>query len=56
MFRRAAEKRKALKLPQLKDLLSRRPMVSAPMIQRALKVLPEGTSYQPRQLSEVHRL
>jgi len=43
-------KRKASKLPQLKDLLLGRPLVSARMIQRVLKVSPEGASYLLKQL------
>src|SRR5215472_3126378 len=50
MARRIEGKRKASKLPQLKDLLLHRPLVSARMIQKTLKVSPEGASYLLRQL------
>jgi hypothetical protein len=43
-------KRKASKLPQLKELLLHRPLVSARLIQRTLKVSPEGASYLLKQL------
>jgi hypothetical protein len=50
MARTIEGKRKASKLPQLKELLLRRPLVSARMIQRTLKVSPEGASYLLKQL------
>jgi hypothetical protein len=53
MARRTEGKRKASKLPQLKDLLLRRPLVSARMIQKALKVSPEGVSYLVKELGSV---
>jgi hypothetical protein len=43
-------KRKASKQPQLRGLLLWKPLVSARMIQRTLKVSPEGASYLLRQL------
>jgi hypothetical protein len=52
---RTEGKRKASKLPQLKDLLLRRPLVSARMIQKALKVSPEGVSYLVKELGAVPR-
>jgi hypothetical protein len=50
MVRTIEGKRKASKLPQLKELLLGRPLVSARMIQRTLKVSPEGANYLLRQL------
>jgi hypothetical protein len=50
MTRRTEGKRKLSKLPALKDLLLRRPLVSARMIQKALKVSPEGANYLLKQL------
>jgi hypothetical protein len=55
MARRTEGKRKASKLPQLKDLLLRRPPVSARMTQKALKVCPEGVSHLLKQLGSVPR-
>jgi hypothetical protein len=50
MARRIEGKRKASKLPQLRELLLGRPLVSGRMIQRTLKVSPEGASYLLKQL------
>jgi hypothetical protein len=50
MARKIEGKRKASKLPQLKELLLGRPLVSARMIQRVLKVSPEGATYLLKQL------
>jgi hypothetical protein len=55
MARRIEGKRKASKLPQLRELLLRRPLVSARMIQKALKVSPEGASHLLKQLGSVPR-
>jgi hypothetical protein len=55
MERRIEGKRKASKLPQLKDLLLRRPLVSARMIQKTLKVSPEGAAYLLGQLAPAPR-
>jgi hypothetical protein len=55
MARQTEGKGKASKLPQLKDLLLRRPLVSARMIRKALKVSPEGASYLLKQLAPVPR-
>jgi hypothetical protein len=48
--RRIEGKRKASKLPLLKELLLNKPLVSARMMQRVLKVSPEGASYLLKQL------
>ena len=50
MAREIEGKGKASKLPQLKGLFLGRPLVSARMIQRTLKVSPEGASYLLKQL------
>lgn len=50
MARSAEGKGKASKLPQLKELLVSKPLVSARMIQKALKVSPKGASYLLKQL------
>jgi hypothetical protein len=55
MARQTEGKGKASKLPQLKDLLLRRPVVSARMIRKALKVSPEGASYLLKQLAPAPR-
>jgi hypothetical protein len=55
MARTIEGKRKASKLPQLKELLLGRPLVSARMIQRTLKVSPEGASYLLKQLGPAPR-
>jgi hypothetical protein len=55
MTRVTQGKGKASKLPQLKDLLLRRPLISARMIQKTLKVSPEGVSYLIKQLGAVPR-
>jgi Protein of unknown function (DUF1612)/HTH DNA binding domain len=55
MARRAEGRGKASKLPQLKDLFLRKPLVSARMIQKTLKVSPEGASYLLKQLGPVPR-
>jgi hypothetical protein len=55
MSRRAEGKRKASKLPQLKDLLLRRPLVSARLIQKGLKVSPGGATYLLGQLAPTPR-
>jgi hypothetical protein len=55
MSRHAEGKGKASKLPQLKDLFLRTPLVSARMIQKKLKVSPEGASYLLRQLAPAPR-
>jgi hypothetical protein len=55
MARQTEGKGKASKLPQLKDLLLRRPVVSARMIRKALKVSPEGANYLLKQLAPTPR-
>jgi hypothetical protein len=55
MARRIEGKRKASKLPLLKELLLRRPLISARMIQKALKVSPEGAAYLLGQLAPTPR-
>jgi hypothetical protein len=55
MARYTEGKGKASKLPQLKELLLRQPLVSARMIQKALKVSPEGATYLLKQLAPAPR-
>lgn len=55
MSARIGKKRKASKLPQLKDLLLRHPVVSTLMIRKTLKVSPEGVSYLVKELGSVPR-
>jgi hypothetical protein len=55
MARQTEGKGKASKLPQLKDLLLRRLVISARMIRKALKVSPEGANYLLKQLAPVPR-
>jgi hypothetical protein len=55
MTRTIEGKRKASKLPQLKELLLGRPVVSFRMIQKTLKVSPEGVSYLMKQFGSLPR-
>jgi Protein of unknown function (DUF1612)/HTH DNA binding domain len=55
MARRIEGLRKGSKVPQLKDLLLRRPVVSAGMIRKTLKVSPQAVSDMVKQLAPVPR-
>jgi Protein of unknown function (DUF1612)/HTH DNA binding domain len=55
MARCVAGKRKGSKLQELRELLLRRPVVSARMIRKELKVSPEGVSYLVKELGPVPR-